>query len=421
MKLSASFIASLANTVPAQTVADAVAGGITFNSQRLQAGEAFFALAGERQHGIAFADEALAKGAAFIVSDKAHPQGILVEKPEALLLELGSWARRELACPVIGITGSAGKTSCKTFVAAALQAKASPGNLNTPLALACILVKHLLESPQSILVLELGIDHKGEMAELVRLVQPSHAIITSIGPSHLLGLGSTAEVAREKASILSLGAKALLSTQAAQFIKTYPYETYGFDKASYSASLGTDERSLSYKGITVHLPSHTAIMAHNAVAAMAMAEIFGLDLAVAAAALEEARLEPGRLEFKQLGQVLLINDSYNSNPLSVAEALAVLKKQAAPHAAILGDMLELGSHSHSYHHELGEATRGIRTFAIGREAIAILEANPKAQHYLTVESFLAQLPRFDKGTVLVKASRGMRLERVVAALMGAMS
>jgi UDP-N-acetylmuramoyl-tripeptide--D-alanyl-D-alanine ligase len=259
------------------------------------------------------------------------------------------------------------------------------------------------------------------MATLVQLVKPSHAIITSIGPSHLLGIGSLEQVAKEKASILSLGAKGLISTQAARFIPGDSFETYGLEQATYTASLSKDERSLTYKGLDVKLPSLGKAMAMNAVAALALAEKLGVPLTDAAKRIEAAKLEPGRLEFKKAGTLLIIDDTYNSNPLSVHQALDILRQQTPPHIAILGDMLELGGQSHHYHHELGEATKNVKTYAIGRESIAILETNPKAKHFLTVESFIGQLPSFESGTVLVKASRGMRLERVVEALLGVKS
>lgn len=420
MNLSASFMASLS---PEAQLPEGLpeASGISFHSGRVKAGDAFFALPGEQQHGIIYAEDALARGAAFIVSDLPHPQGIQVSQPDQLLLQLGRHARTELTKPIIGITGSAGKTSTKAFVAAALAAEASPGNFNTPFALAQTLVEHCLYKSGKILVLELGIDHQGEMQRLVDLVRPDYALITSIGASHLLGLGSLENVAKEKSTILSLGAKGLVSTQAARFVTDYPTETYGLETATYQADLSRDETSLSYKTIVLRLPRPGKAMAINATAALAMADILGIDLQDAAQRLEQTKLEPGRLEFKRLGQLLIIDDTYNSNPLSVTEALTILRKQAGPHIAILGDMLELGGQSHHYHHELGEATRDLRTYAIGRESIAILEANPKAKHYLTVESFLAQLPQFDKGSILVKGSRGMKLERVVDALMGVKS
>ena len=116
------------------------ASGVNFSTSRLKPGQAFFALPGQTTHGIQYADQALKQGAAFIVSDKPHPQGVLVSDPVQTLLELGKWGRKHLRGPVIGVTGSAGKTSTKAMIAATLDIPSTTGNLNTPLALATTLV-----------------------------------------------------------------------------------------------------------------------------------------------------------------------------------------------------------------------------------------------------------------------------------------
>lgn len=419
MKLSADFIAQLtqASALPS-SVAEAT--GVSFHSGRVKRGDVFFALAGEASHGIHFADDVLAKGAAFLVSDRPHPKAILVEDSAKALLALGKQARTELSCPIIAVTGSAGKTSTKSFLSTALNAASTVGNFNTPFALAKTLIEHSLKMPNKPLVLELGIDHVGEMATLVDLVKPTHGILTSIGASHLAGLGSLEQVAKEKAAMFVADIPAFVSEQALAFVTPYIKNpiSYGLsDTLDYSGQLISDQ-SLSYKGFDLNLPSPGEAMANNAVAALAMADYFELPLKEVLQRLSNTQLEPGRLEFKQQGDLTIIDDSYNSNPLSAEQSLALLRKQAQPQAAILGDMLELGSASRQYHLELGKLTKGLATYAIGRESIAILESNPKAKHFLTVDAFLAKLPEFSSGTVLVKASRGMHLEQVVDALLG---
>ncbi len=421
--LSAALVARLAGIDLPEQFSGLSASGVAFHTGRLEANEIFFALAGENVHGVRFADDALAKGAAFVVSDRAHPNALVVKNAAEVLLKLGAWAREQITGPVVGITGSAGKTSTKTFVAAALNAHSSPGNFNTTFALAQSLIKHALYHRDQILVLELGIDHLDEMKQLVNLVKPSHGILTNVGPAHLAALGSIEGVAKEKSDMFSLGAKALVSNQASPLVKQHiaTFQSYGLEAADYTGQLSDDETQLSYKNTRLSLPSVGKNMAANAVAALALAETLELDLNQAAKRIEEASMEGGRLEFKRAGNLLIIDDTYNSNPLSVKPSLDILKKQAAPHVAILGDMLELGAYSHAYHHELGELSRGLATFAIGRESLYLLESNTSAKHYLTVDAFLSQLPDLTTGTVLVKGSRGMKLERVVAALIEANS
>ena len=173
------------------------ATGVTFHSGRVHAGDAFFALPGASTHGITFADKAVEQGAAFVVSDKPHPRGLLVVDPVEALLKLGRWARAAYPGSVVGVTGSAGKTTTKAFLAAVLEAPSSPGNFNTPLALATTLVNTYLQrgDEPTPLVLELGIDHVGEMATLVDLVKPTHAVLTLIAASHLEALKDLETVA----------------------------------------------------------------------------------------------------------------------------------------------------------------------------------------------------------------------------------
>ena len=147
------------------------ASGAAFHSGSVRPGDAFFALRGERAHGLDHADEALARGAAFIVSDRAHPRGIRVEDAGEALLKLGGFARSQLATPVVAVTGSAGKTTTRALLEAALRARATSGNLNTPLPLATSLIDAWLDpDPVRPLVLEVGIDRRGEMAQLAALV-----------------------------------------------------------------------------------------------------------------------------------------------------------------------------------------------------------------------------------------------------------
>jgi UDP-N-acetylmuramoyl-tripeptide--D-alanyl-D-alanine ligase len=219
------------------------ASGVSFHSARVRPGDAFFALPGAAQHGLEFAEAALEAGAAYVVSDRAHPRGVTVPDPAGLLLALGEDARRQMQGIVIGVTGSAGKTSCKAFLGAALGAETTPGNFNTPLALAQVLVAAALAGrtgTDARLVLELGIDHPGEMDTLLALAKPTHAVITLIAPSHLAGLGSVAGVAREKLKLADAAGHAFVSTQAAAFLSAAQrpkVTTYGLDGADVTGTL----------------------------------------------------------------------------------------------------------------------------------------------------------------------------------------
>ena len=137
-------LASMSSDIEADPDTLPNASGVSFHSARVRPGDAFFALPGAAGHGLGYADQALAAGAAFIVSDRPHSRGLQVDNPAQVLTDLGKHARVQLHGAVIGVTGSAGKTSTKAMLSQALEAAASPGNFNTPLALAQVLVDNLV-------------------------------------------------------------------------------------------------------------------------------------------------------------------------------------------------------------------------------------------------------------------------------------
>ena len=425
-RLAPQFIAALGG-VPLDSSPLPDATGVSFHSARVRPGDAFFALPGAAGHGIDYAEQALGAGAAFIVSDRPHPKGLQVENPAQTLLDLGKHARAQLRGPVIGVTGSAGKTSTKAMLAAALDAAASPGNFNTPLALAQVLIDACLgerTTKEDRLVLELGIDHIGEMDTLVALAKPTHTVVTLIAESHLSGLGDVETVAREKLKLVGAAEHAFVSEQAAPFLNNTQRKkssVYGLGQADVSGTVtgvSTEGQRLEVLNTPLTLPYLGQAMAVNAVGALGLAHFLGLDLQEAALRLGEVKLEPGRLQVLKRGDLTIIDDSYNSNPASAAVALEVLAQFPKPHSAVLGDMLELGVASETLHRDLGKRTVDLEyVFAIGDEAKFIAEENPKAVHIASADlsSLVGELPAH--GTLLVKGSRGMRLERLVAALL----
>lgn len=437
---------TLLNLIQAHAVADTLleqrpaSRGMNFHSGRLEQGEIFFALAGAQQHGLRFAEQALAKGASLIISDKAHPQGIVVADPAATLLQLGKYARQQLKkldIPVIAVTGSVGKTSSKAMLARALEASSSLGNFNTPLALACTLLRHALQGKAKPLVLELGIDHVGEMQQLCELVQPDIALLTSIAPSHLHGLGDIATVAREKTVLIEHAKQAFVSEQAAVYLtaaQRAKSTIYGLSEACQVQGriLETQPSGQIIEVIDVsfQLPYIGKAMATNATGALAVARALALPLPQAAQRLEGVVLEPQRLQVHHFDTsndgIYLIDDAYNSNPASVREALDSLQHFPRPHRLIVGDMLELGVDSQAYHRQLGQWSKAADTvIAIGQESVVITEENTQALHAPDAEAaidLLAHvLPKIEKGTVLVKASRGLQLERIVQHLQNVLS
>lgn len=404
------------------------ASGVAFHSASVRPGDIFFALPGEQGHGLTFADAALAAGAAFIISDRPHPRGVRVADPLAVLLDLGRQARAQLKGPVIGVTGSAGKTSTKAMLAAVTQGRVSPGNYNTPPALARVLIDSWLAAESgspSCLCMELGVDRPGDMKALLELVRPSHGLITLIAESHLEKLGDVAAVAREKGALVDAAESVWVSAQAYEKlsperqrkVRRYALTDSPAENADYQAQLSA-AGSLRLHGAELTLPVPSRAMATNATGVMALATELGIPTDVAAARLAQAVLEPGRLSVIQRGDVTLIDDSYNSNPASAREALNVLEHYPKPHTIILGDMLELGAISETAHRELGELTRSVdRVIALGPAMQALKEVNPRAQYFTSFDAASAHIDELPlSGTILIKASRGMRFERLVERL-----
>lgn len=400
------------------------ATGVSFHSSRVRPGDAFFALPGANQHGISFAAAALERGAAFIVSDRAHPMGVTVDDPRGALLALGNYARSQLSDPVIGVSGSAGKTSTKAFLAYTLGAKTSPGNYNTPLALASVLTDTWLQgNHHQPLVLELGIDHRGEMAELLDLVKPTHGLLTIIAESHLSGIGTLSSVAEEKARLLAASEVGLASLQAAQLLparlkeRVYTYALAG-QGATFEAELLEQtpfQQRIRFEGVTFTLPYPGRAMAENATGALAMASLLGNSIEASARSLERAVIEPGRLQHRRIAGALVLDDTYNSNPASARLALEVLSGCPPPRTAILGDMLELGERGPALHEELGRLTRGIEhVIAVGPLGAHLKRGNPEAKHLPDTEAALSLIGDIPlEGSLLIKASRGMRFEKLI--------
>ncbi len=421
--------------------------GVAYDARKVRPGDVFFAWQGSARHGIELAEEVLAKGAAFIVSDRPHPRAVQVRDTWDAMRRLALAARELVAAPVIGVTGSAGKTTVKTLLTAALAGRSTPGNLNTvpPLLAAFVSAARTdaglqapsgdvvgNDAPGAPLVIELGVDHPGEMAQLTGFTRPDHGVITTIGESHLSQLGDVAAVAREKALLLStatgvrvttagaaarLPAEVLARTHVTHLIGAEPITGLpGVPAGEVTGRLeGTTLRSL---GARFELPWPGRAMAENALLVLVTAWLLGVDPRTAFERMVNAPLEKGRLRFTQLGHVTLIDDSYNSNPLSAALALEVLRERPGPRVAFLGDMRELGEVSRARHLELGEATKDLDlVVAIGEEAAAIASANPAARHVPTwreAADLVDLVPR--TGTVLVKGSRSLELENLVAAL-----
>jgi len=417
---------------------DVAASGLAVHTDHLRPGVAFVALAGARGHGVAYAGAALAAGAPFLLSDRPHPRAVLVRDAHEALARLGRHARGTRHGAVVGVTGSVGKTTTKTLLGAALDAFTSPGNINTPAALACVLVDAWLHhDPERPLVVELGIDRDGEMADLLDLVAPSHGVLTAIAEAHLAGIGTLADVAREKGRLIDaapagryVGQSAWPHLQGAQRAGAtlvglgdgVPGGTLDRDAPRLHALLRRPDGGEAR--VSVDLPGPGAPYAEAALLALQVAIDLGVAPGAAAERIAAAHPEPHRLQVHTVGALTLLDDAYNANPASMRAALEVLERLPRPHAAVVGDMRELGDRSVSAHAELGRALVDAGLSAVwfvGPESRAAFDAahDLRERHRVAdadaMIAALAALP--ERGSLLVKGSRSIGLERLVAALL----
>ncbi len=396
------------------------ASGVNFHSGRLKAGDIFFALPGAAGHGMDHAAQALTGGAAFIVSDRPGERTLTVDDPAALLLDLGRHARTLITGTVTGVTGSAGKTTTKDMLSALLDAGSTPGNFNTTFALACTMTEHALHSPQKPLVLELGIDRPGEMAELVELVRPDAGIITSIGLSHAEHLGPEPEIAAQKRQLLEASRLRYAGDHCLPWLEPLPEGTvlYGLSEGAHvrgEASGSPDRPVLKAFGREWPVPLPGDAAATNLLGALLVARDQGVDDDTMLMHLGDVRMTGGRLHVVRAGSRTVLDDSYNSSPASLRAALQVLAGLPGPHSAVLGDMRELGSAAASAHEEAGRDTAALDAVIFaGHHREDFTRGNPRARTASDTAEALQLLDTLPPGgSVLVKASRSLGFEQVV--------
>ena len=426
---------------------------VVTDSRTLQSGDLFVALKGERFDGHEFVAAALAQGAtaALVATDRANAlQGDLIAVPDPLaaLGRLAAFWRAKFDMPVAVIVGSNGKTTVKEMAAAIFRAHfgdagvlSTQGNLNNAIGLPLTLLR--MRDTHRAAVIELGMNHRGETKELGAIAQPTIAIVNNAQREHQEFMQSVEEVAVEHAdAILSLRPRgtAVINAddrhadkwRAAARTAGSAVVDFGFhDWADVSARCtlradGSDIELRTYAGnarVALHVPGRH--MASNALAATAAALAARLPLDAIQRGLAAFRPVAGRLvAVHAVSGALVIDDTYNANPDSVRAAIDVLAHAPGAKWLVLGDMGEVGAQGPAFHQEIGAYAkeRGIeRLFAAGeatRESVAAFGAG--AEHVPSVEELSLRVQQAATAgvTLLVKGSRSMRMERVVAALTG---
>jgi len=415
---------------------DARFGGVSTDSRSLGRGELFVAIRGERFDGHAFLQAAQERGAAgpLIVADDTR----------RALGRLGKHWRGRFAPTLIAITGSNGKTTTKEMLAAILCAHAGEaavlatrGNLNTDIGVPMTLLR--MTRAHAWCAIELGMNHPGEIAALADLAQPSIALVNNAQREHLEFMRTVEAVAAENAAVFdALPADGVAVVNAddphaeffraaaagrrtVQFGLEAPAEVSGGYALKPLASEIRLRTPAGETGATLAIPGLHNV--RNALAAAACAFAAGVPPEAIGRGLSAFRPYAGRLQVLRAPDgAAVIDDSYNANPDSVRAAIDVLAAGAAPTLLVLGDMGEVGEQGADFHLEVGRyaAERGIGAlYALGElTAHAVAGFGHGARHFASLEDLIAAL-RAQAGsgaTLLVKGSRFMRMERVVAAL-----
>ena len=414
---------------------------ICTDTRKITEGCLFFCLKGENFDGNAFARQAAEAGAACVVTTDASLSGdsrfFVVEDTLATLQELALYHRQQLSIPVIGITGTNGKTTTKELVSTVLQTKYritfTQGNLNNHIGVPLTLLSIPVDT--EIAIVETGANHPGEIADLCRMVLPTYGIITNIGTAHIEGFGSRENIVKTKKAMYD----AVMANGGTLFVNgedetlcdcagDYDYQIL-YGNCDESCCTGRISAMDPYLSVTCATPDEegnapeVTFRTHltgdynlpNILCALAVGLTFGISLEDAAAAIRDYTPSNHRSQVVTSGTNTLIADYYNANPTSMAAAIRNLAALNAPaKAAILGDMLELGAVSAEEHLRIYNLCKehGINTLFVG-DCFKNLNIN-EMKAFSNVEElndYLKTHP-FENTMVLVKGSRGIHLENV---------
>lgn len=423
---------------------------ITTDSRRVEKGCLFVPIVGERVDAHKFIPDVMQKGALATLSEKTLENAdfpyILVESTLQAVKDIAEFYLEQLQIPVVGITGSVGKTSTKEAIASVLKEKyrtlKTQGNFNNELGLPLTVFR--LRDEDEIAVLEMGISEFGEMTRLAKVAKPNTCVITNIGTCHLENLGDRDGVLRAKTEIfkfLKPGGTIILNGDDDKLSTIKEYEGikpvfFGLD--THREIYADEIVSHGLKGVScrIHLGKETfdvlvpmpgQHMVYNALAAAAVGRAYGLTTGEIRRGIESLEAISGRFKMIETEKFLIVDDCYNANPMSMKASLDVLRDGAGRRVAILGDMGELGDNEEALHAEVGEHAGhcGIEVcICVGELCYHMAEKARRTNPSLTViyerdrEGLLKNLAQYvQKGdTILVKASHFMKFEDVVKAL-----
>ncbi|HEC79248.1 MAG TPA: UDP-N-acetylmuramoyl-tripeptide--D-alanyl-D-alanine ligase [candidate division WOR-3 bacterium] len=395
--------------------------GVSINSKEIKPGDLFFALKGEHTDGHLFVKEALSNGASAVVVEKSQKVGdeILVSDT---LFALGELARkyRSLFHPTtIAITGTNGKTTTKNLISAIFKKKyntlATKKNYNSLIGLPLTIFE--LSGDEDYLIVEIGTSNPGEIKRLCEIAQPDSGVVTNIGPGHLESFGSINGVKEEKLSLVKAlpeGGFALLG-EGLEDVKGKNIFNFSLEMAD-DISLTEKGSYFTYKNKEFFTNLLGLGNVYNCLCAVCLTSHFNIEYDFQRAALAEIKPESGRMEPIHCNDLLIINDTYNANPVSMKSAIDFTSVVERRRIFILGDMLELGRDSRLLHKNIGVYAR--------KHCELLLTFGEQARHYKGVHftdkrklvRYLVDNLEGDE-LILVKASRGLHFEDIVFELL----
>ncbi len=437
------------------TYKDVLIQGISIDSRKIEPGNLFVPFKGDHSDGHRFVEDAIKKGASAALWQKDVPNPpldlpiLVVEDTLYALQELARSYRNELNVKVVGITGSNGKTTVKdistNLLSLQYKVQKTEGNYNNHLGLPLTILS--LEEDTEIAVLEMGMSGKGEIEFLTKLARPHVVLITNIGESHLKDLGSREGIAQAKLEIVQglednglivyFGDEILLKEPFSHYTGSAQIQTFGrnLDNDLYPIEIKTDQKGSTFKTNAseeeFYLPVLGTHNILNALGAMLIAQHFQIPFNKMDEGFSSLKLTKMRMEFVEgRSGEKIINDAYNASPTSMKAAIDLISDLPGYERKILvlGDMLELGEQEKEFHYEMGKKIDPQKIsfiFTFGNLGVQIAEGAKTNFSTERVFSFKEKTPLIDElkkytnteTMILFKASRGMRLEEVVDALL----
>lgn len=411
---------------------------VSIDTRKIEENSLFIAIKGEKFDANTFAKEALEKGASYVIIDNpiyyVDERTILVDNTLETIQNLANYHRNHLKIPIIGLTGSNGKTTTKELIAAVLskkyKIKATIGNLNNHLGVPLTLLS--FDKTTEIGIVEMGANHQKEIELLCKIAEPDFGYITNFGKAHLEGFGGFEGVIKGKSELYSH----LRDHKKIAFINTNDHHqitnSEGIDSIKFSTSENGSElgftnpnanpfATIDYKNIKITSNLIGIYNTTNICAAITIGEYFGVTLEDMKIAIENYHPTNNRSQIINQGNNQIILDAYNANPSSMTAALenfSAINHQNK--VLILGDMFELGSESNDEHTKIinqANEIQNMEIYFVGKHFYSNKQIDILSSFYETYEEFeiyIKEKEKFKNSLILIKGSRGMALERILS-------